>query len=167
MSIEIHCTNCDKRYRVKADLAGKRVRCSNCGNPVTVPNGQPNGGNGAETGFASDPAFYAPPQPKRPGALSPKAAPPPVPRQVVRFDPRFDPQASDIPAPPPAPKPKAPQRAPQGARKTPPDAGREIGFADEDPLDMAKPQVSNHDNLADTADGPAIGGHAPEPKLDE
>jgi len=172
MSIEIHCQNCDKRYRVKADLAGKRVRCSNCGNPVTVPNGQDNqGGNqgDGDAGFAADPAFEAPPQPKRGSPAPPKAAPPPVPRQVVRFDPRFEPEASDIPAPPPpaAPTPKTPQRTPQTARKAPPEAAREIRFADDDPLFMAKPKVSNHDNLADTADGPAIGADAPEPKLDE
>src|SRR5690348_8356012 len=142
MSIEIHCPNCDKRYRVKADLAGKRVRCSNCGNPVTVPNGQGDHGNGAEASYSGEAAFDSPPQPKRPGAAPPKAAPPPVPRQVVRHDPRFNPQAmTDFPAPPPpsAPMPKqAPKRAPQGARQAPPEAGREIGFADEDPLDMGR-----------------------------
>src|SRR5436853_7119775 len=118
MSIEIHCQNCDKRYRVKAELAGKRVRCSNCGSPVTVPNGQGNHGNGND---AAEEMFDAPPQPKRPGAASPKSAPPPVPKQVVRHDPRFDPQAmTDFPAPPPpsAPMPKqGTKRAPQAARQ--------------------------------------------------
>src|SRR5437870_3122890 len=116
MSIEIHCDNCQKRYRVKADLAGKRVRCANCGSPVQVPNGQPHHDDPAgEVQFAPD-MTEIPPQARRP--TPPKSAPPPVPRQVVRFDPRFDPQASDIPAPPPPPgAPKPPQRTPQPARK--------------------------------------------------
>src|SRR5258705_761183 len=91
MSIEIHCQTCNKRYRVKADLAGKRVRCNNCGNPVAVPEGQANQGDGADLHFAADP-LETPKTPKRPAP--PKASPPPVPRQVVRVDPRLDPQAS-------------------------------------------------------------------------
>jgi HEAT repeat protein len=161
MSIEIHCQTCDKRYRVKADLAGKRVRCSNCGNPVAVPGADA----GADIGFVPDPLFE---NSKRPAP--PKAAPPPVPRQVVRFDPRFDPQASDHPAPPPPAKPQpkqAPQRTPQPARKNQADSGREIRFVDDDPLFMNKPKTINHDNLADTADGPAMNENSPEPRLDD
>ncbi|HEV8290360.1 MAG TPA: hypothetical protein VGP94_00485, partial [Tepidisphaeraceae bacterium] len=167
MSIEIHCQTCDKHYRVKADLAGKRVRCSNCGNPLTVPNGQANTTDAAaDLYFVQD---HPPENVKRPSP--PKTAPPPVPKQVVRFDPRFDPQAmTDIPAPPPpatpaAPKPN-PQRAPQPARKSQNDAGRELHFADEDPLSMIKPKPTIHDHLADTADGPAISEDSPEPRLD-
>src|SRR5438477_8123447 len=99
MSIEIQCQSCQKRYKVKAELAGKRVRCANCGNAVLVPGEQgPNG----DSKVLDDQFLNEVPQapaPRKPAP--PKAAPPPVPRQVVRFDPRFDPQASDIPAPPP------------------------------------------------------------------
>src|SRR2546421_4102590 len=136
MSIEINCQSCQKRYRVKAELAGKKVRCANCGNAVTVP------GTAGPNGDASSPddqfmsEIPQAPTPRKPAP--PKAAPPPVPRQVVRFDPRFDPQAmSDIPAPPPptAPKPKpAPQRserAPQPAARNDGE-GRELRFADDD-----------------------------------
>src|SRR5258706_8935309 len=106
MSIEISCDNCSKRYKVKAELAGKRVRCANCGSPVTVPGGQ--GRNGDAPPLDDQFMSEIPQAPVAKKPTPPKAAPPPVPRQVVRFDPRFDPQASDIPAPPPpaAPKPK-------------------------------------------------------------
>src|SRR5262245_38895499 len=124
MSIEIHCQQCNKRYRVKPDLAGKRVRCANCGGAVSVPNGA-GSDSGADLQLISDSPFE---NPRRPSP--PKASPPPVPRQVVRFDPRFDPQASDHPAPkPPAPGPKpATPRAPQPARKDLSDSGRELRF---------------------------------------
>jgi HEAT repeat protein len=183
MSIEIHCEQCQKRYRVKADLAGKRVRCSNCGSPVSVPDGLEQTGEDAlpdapgESKFAQEIPADTPPQVKRPAppkAAPPKAAPPPVPKQVVRFDPRFDPQAmTDMPAPQPpgvpqAPKP-APQRTPQSASKKVErqPADRDIGFADEDPLFMSKPRVADYDNLADTADAPAISDDSPEPRLDQ
>src|SRR5438128_8235916 len=166
MSIEIHCDNCQKRYRVKADLAGKRVRCANCGNPVTVPGGGGNNGGADEQLISELPSQN--PGSKKPAP--PKAPPPPVPRQVVRFDPRFDPQAmTDIPAPPPpaappAPKP-APQRTPQPVAKKERD-GRELRFVDDDPLFMSKPKPATYDNLSDTAAAPAISGDSPEPRLD-
>jgi len=167
MSIEIHCQSCQKRYRVKAELAGKKVRCANCGNAVTVPgNAGPNGDAPLDDQFMSE--IPQAPVPRKP--TPPKAPPPPVPRQVVRFDPRFDPQASDIPAPPPpvAPKAKpAPQRAtPQpAARKD--GEGRELRFADDDPLFMTKPKPRGDDNLADTAAAaPALSGDE-EPRIDE
>src|SRR5207245_1635680 len=81
MSIEIHCDNCQKRYRVKADLAGKRVRCANCGNPVTVPGGGGNNGGADEQLISELPSQN--PGSKKPAP--PKAPPPPVPRQVLTF----------------------------------------------------------------------------------
>src|SRR6266568_6706678 len=140
MSIEIYCQNCQKRYRVKAELAGKRVRCANCGNAVTVPGAA--GQNGDAPPLDEQFASEIPQAPLAKKPAPPRAAPPPVPRQVVRFDPRFDPQSmTDIPAPPApaAPKPKpAPGRAPQPAAKN--DEGRELRFADDDPLFMTKPR---------------------------
>src|SRR2546429_2290840 len=121
MSIEINCQSCQKRYRVKAELAGKRVRCANCGNAVTVPGTSPNGdASSADDQFMSE--IPKAPTPRKPAP--PKAAPPPVPRQVVRFDPRFDPQAmSDIPAPHRRPRPNPSQRrsAPSALPNPPPE----------------------------------------------
>src|SRR6266581_8899754 len=145
MSIEIHCESCQKRYRVKADLAGKRVRCASCGSPVLVPNGQ----NGSEELHSAPEMTEIPNQPRRP--MPPKAAPPPVPKQVVRFDPRFDPQASDLPTPPPPPAaPKPPQRTPQPARKNQNEGGQELRFVADDPLFMSTPKSSTYDDLGDT-----------------
>src|SRR6266480_4495385 len=114
MSIEIHCEQCQKRYRVKAELAGKRVRCMHCGNPVSVPGGQGQPGeSGDDLGVPPQPHSENPGVPKRAGP--PRVAPPPVPRQVVRFDPRFDPQSlTDFPTPPPPQTPQAtPRKNPQ------------------------------------------------------
>ncbi|QDU95043.1 TM2 domain-containing protein [Lignipirellula cremea] len=37
MPIEISCSSCDKRLRVKDDLAGKKVRCPQCKGVIEVP----------------------------------------------------------------------------------------------------------------------------------
>ncbi len=37
MAIPIQCDRCGKRYRVKEALAGRRVRCKECGQRMTVP----------------------------------------------------------------------------------------------------------------------------------
>jgi len=37
MNCSFSCPNCAKRYDVKGDLAGKRVRCSGCGHVFRVP----------------------------------------------------------------------------------------------------------------------------------
>ena len=37
MAIEVHCSHCQKLLRVKAELAGKRVKCPACGQPLTIP----------------------------------------------------------------------------------------------------------------------------------
>ena len=39
-SIAATCS-CGKRFRAKAELAGKRVKCPGCGNALTIPGGQP------------------------------------------------------------------------------------------------------------------------------
>src|SRR5688572_18255203 len=152
VSIQITCQQCQKQYRVKPELAGKRVRCVQCGFAVSVPGDSQGDG---ELNFVQDATPESPPQLKRPGSA--KSAPPPVPRHVVRQDPRFDPQSmSDFQAPPPpsAPPPRsAPPRNPQPTAKkanqqNQPD--QELHFAEEDPLFMSKPKVQ-HDNLDDTA----------------
>src|SRR3954468_1124514 len=123
MSIEINCEQCQKRYRVKAELAGKRVRCMHCGNPVNVPGveGQP-GERGPDLGVPPQPHRENPGVPRNPGPG--RAAPPPVPKQVVRFDPRFDPQAlTDFPTPPAPQAPQIPQAAP---RKNPQPANKKV-----------------------------------------
>src|SRR5438034_1313585 len=73
MSIEINCQSCQKRYRVKAELAGKKVRCANCGNPVTVPGTSSNGdASSPDDQFMSE--IPQAPTPRKPA--TPKAPPP-------------------------------------------------------------------------------------------
>ncbi len=40
MPISIVCDHCFDEFRVKDDLAGKRVRCKSCAEPIRVPGGQ-------------------------------------------------------------------------------------------------------------------------------
>ena len=35
--ITFSCPSCDKSLKVKDELAGKRFRCPECGNPLAVP----------------------------------------------------------------------------------------------------------------------------------
>ena len=37
MAIEFRCENCDKKLKVKDELAGKRIKCPDCGSPTAVP----------------------------------------------------------------------------------------------------------------------------------
>ncbi len=41
MSIRVECPNpnCDKVFKLKDELAGKKVRCGKCGTPIFVPRG--------------------------------------------------------------------------------------------------------------------------------
>ncbi|MFQ5731684.1 MAG: hypothetical protein ACE5KM_07000 [Planctomycetaceae bacterium] len=46
MTIEFHCASCNKLLRTADDKAGKRARCPDCGETITVP--APDGGDGGE-----------------------------------------------------------------------------------------------------------------------
>lgn len=37
MAIEFRCENCDKKLKVKDELAGKRIKCPGCSSPTAVP----------------------------------------------------------------------------------------------------------------------------------
>ena len=52
--VKVQCGSCGKQFAAKPELAGKRVKCSGCGNPITVP---------AAAGAAA-PAKPSPPRPK-------------------------------------------------------------------------------------------------------
>lgn len=38
MSIITQCGSCDKKFKAKDSMAGKRVKCPSCSKPITVPN---------------------------------------------------------------------------------------------------------------------------------
>ncbi|HBH51288.1 MAG TPA: hypothetical protein DDY91_05290, partial [Planctomycetaceae bacterium] len=40
MSIEVQCGSCLERYRVADTLAGRRIKCRECGDPLMVPGRQ-------------------------------------------------------------------------------------------------------------------------------
>lgn len=37
MPIEVTCPSCDKKYKVKDDAAGKKIRCKNCETVIKIP----------------------------------------------------------------------------------------------------------------------------------
>lgn len=37
MPVEFRCSHCDKKLKVKDDLAGKKIKCPGCGEPTIVP----------------------------------------------------------------------------------------------------------------------------------
>lgn len=37
MPISVTCEECNKTYRVKDELAGKRIKCKECGAPISIP----------------------------------------------------------------------------------------------------------------------------------
>ena len=72
MAIDIQCPACQKPYRLKDDLAGKRVTCGNpdCRKPFLVET------KPLKNGTA--PATALKPEPAKPGPTKPVAAKPPV-----------------------------------------------------------------------------------------
>lgn len=81
MSIGFQCPGCQRPYSVDSALAGKRVRCKQCGNEMRVPT-------------PSRPASAAAPPPRT------KSKPPPVPADIYGFD---DEPAGSMPMPAPMP----------------------------------------------------------------
>jgi len=77
MSIGFQCPGCQRPYNVDSALAGKRVRCKQCGIETRVPT-------------PSRPPSAPPPPPKA------KAKPPPVPVDIYGFD---DGRVEPMPAP--------------------------------------------------------------------
>src|SRR4051794_5263888 len=41
MSISIQCPTCEKKLKAKDELAGKRIKCPNCGEGVVIPSADP------------------------------------------------------------------------------------------------------------------------------
>ncbi|MFO7903611.1 MAG: HEAT repeat domain-containing protein [Planctomycetota bacterium] len=48
-SIQVRCRQCRQRFKAKAQLAGKRVKCPSCGSPIEIPD--PRAVSAAEAGF--------------------------------------------------------------------------------------------------------------------
>lgn len=86
MPIAVAC-QCGKRFQAKDELAGKRVKCPGCGNPLAIPTPQPaGGGNELDDLFgppAGDPLFAA--GARAPAGFGPQGMPgsagPPRPRR--------------------------------------------------------------------------------------
>lgn len=43
MSIEFRCEKCNKKLKVKDELAGKKIKCPECGSPVKIPDDSASG----------------------------------------------------------------------------------------------------------------------------
>lgn len=81
MSISFTCDFCSRKYRVDDGLAGRKVKCKECGTDLTIPSGKPAQVVSAKPAAAPRPDLYgldeeddAPlPPPKRPGFEAPAA----------------------------------------------------------------------------------------------
>lgn len=170
MTIEFNCPTCNRAYKVKDELAGKRATCSGCKKPITVPT--PGAGNSAapEPAAASKPAEKAtPPRPAepvkpttagqastRPPATAPAAKPPAASpsrreetpsRPGAESAPRAAP-AARMPAPsnedPTKKMPRvsaAPPPAREAAARAPTPAAKALAPSNEDPT-KKMPRVS-------------------------
>jgi predicted Zn finger-like uncharacterized protein len=75
-SITIACA-CGKKLQVRAELAGKAVKCPGCGKPVRVP-GAPAPAKPSAAAVTPPPAPAAPPAPPTPAPALQAAPPPPA-----------------------------------------------------------------------------------------
>ncbi len=69
MSLQVQCPQCAKQFNAKPELAGKRVKCSQCGGVIAIPGGTAAAAPGA---VAKQPPAAAP----RPAAAQRPTAPP-------------------------------------------------------------------------------------------
>jgi predicted Zn finger-like uncharacterized protein len=89
--IEVACPKCAKQYRLADELAGKRVRCKDCGETITVPQPATVGASaGADEGdipLSAPPPMPATPAPTRvvAPAVAPAASAPAATRPKRRF----------------------------------------------------------------------------------
>jgi hypothetical protein len=86
MHITATCGNCQKKYKVDAQLGGKKVHCKNCGSSFTIPTAEELAGaaakgaapgRGAGTGHAPRPMAKAGKAPGKAASAKPAKAPPP------------------------------------------------------------------------------------------
>jgi ribosomal protein S27E len=75
MALSVQCGQCGKEFRVKDELAGKRVKCSACGQPIAIPAAA---GRAVAPAPKGAPAAKGPPAPARaPSAPRSPGLPPP------------------------------------------------------------------------------------------
>ena len=116
MAISLSCPGCEKKYKVDEQHAGKKIRCKNCAEMMTIPNPAP---PKPKDDFFDDWNAVDDDGPQKPVAKSAKApmkkAPPPL--EVEDFTAGEDDTAGDAsdefdePPPPPPRAPPPPLRA--------------------------------------------------------
>ena len=76
MAITAQCGSCNKKFKANEQLAGKRVKCPQCGGVITIPVPQPAESHGSMASLLDEesvPATPAPkPKPKAPAAIAKK-----------------------------------------------------------------------------------------------
>ena len=70
MTIEFECPECSREYRIKDELAGRKVTCKGCGSRISIPNGYEDDDEWGE--YYDEEPEPAPPRPKRSGSASRK-----------------------------------------------------------------------------------------------
>lgn len=162
MPIRVACPQCSKNLAVKDELAGKRIRCPNCQNVVTIP--------AASNGAAK------PPAPSKPAAGPAKAPAPPAKTAPAKAAGPPAKAAGNIKPTPPTKPAAGPAKAnvQRKAAAPPPPAPLEDedDFADfmDEPAPKkvkGKPAPDEDDDFADFADEPAPKKGKGKPVMDE
>src|SRR5687768_12994324 len=121
MPIVAECDDCRKRYSVDDRMAGKRVKCKNCGNVFTIPGRSATGT--VSGGTVAGRSASAVGLPSTDGGPAVAVAESPAARGPASH-------ARKAAAPPPPPQPSA---------DDPPDFDELFKLADGDPVDAAGP----------------------------
>src|SRR5438067_1614399 len=118
MSVEVSCPQCAAKFKAPEEKAGKKARCSRCGNSFRIPGAAPHGDSIGESQLLSGiDVLPALPEDDEPVPMATAAEPPPVqpqaaPIRTPRPAVRPKPAAPKIP-PPPAPEPLPLEGEPQ------------------------------------------------------
>lgn len=64
MAITAQCGSCNKKFKANDTLAGKRVKCPQCGGAITIPVPQPADSSGSMAGLLDEESVSAKPAAK-------------------------------------------------------------------------------------------------------
>ena len=111
MSLTFRCSDCSHQYTVPAQMAGKWVRCKNCGATLEVPGVPPTPSGNATSGSPDSPSPPSKPL-KRARPLSSPQAPEKIPEAILLPDPSAQPIPLGQPLDQPVVAQPAPLKAP-------------------------------------------------------
>ena len=78
MAITAQCGSCEKKFKANDTLAGKRVKCPQCGGAITIPAAEPAASPGSMSSLLDEESVPATPAPKpkpKPAPSGPRKCP--------------------------------------------------------------------------------------------